>query len=156
LDYFLIDLYKTNYNPVLSQDELYTKGNKYISPENLEFQRLIKERDKLIFIYPIWWGSMPAILKGFLDRVFTPNFGFYYKSRIPIGLLKDKRALVFSTSGAPGIYNLLTLNRFTRPLTKDVLRFCGIRSKSLIIGSAFNIEKRDISRKVLKSLDKFI
>src|SRR5688500_7836161 len=41
-----------------------------------EAQKLIAAADHLVFVYPTWWGTMPALLKGFLDRVLTPGFAF--------------------------------------------------------------------------------
>ena len=60
LDYEVWDLYKMNYSPVLKKEELYTAGNRYISPENLNFQEKIKQAKNVVFIYPVWWGGMPA------------------------------------------------------------------------------------------------
>jgi NAD(P)H dehydrogenase (quinone) len=158
IDYNLIDLYKIKYNAILEKEELYTKGNRFISEENIKIQNEIKQRDKLIFIYPIWWGTMPAILKGFTEKVFTPRFAYYYENKLPNGLLKEKKAFIFSSSGSPRIYNLLTFNRAVKTLTKNVLKFCGIKSDFLIIPSAFNVEKdKDkIKKIVIKKLNKFI
>lgn len=158
-EYKLLDLYHMNFNPVLDQDELIIKGG-VLSTDTLKFQKDISEHNKLIFIYPIWWGSMPAILKGFADKVFSQGFAYKYVNGRPKGLLKNKEALVFSTSGAPDFYNFLTCKKFTKRLTKDVLSFCGIKSKSKIIGNALDIDKKDEREKVknivLKELDSFL
>ena len=83
--YDLIDLYKIKYDPILHDEEHYTagEGHRKVSKENKKFQKMIKDTNELIFIYPIWWGSMPAILKGFIDRVFTSHFAYQYKGPIP-------------------------------------------------------------------------
>ncbi len=158
-DYKLLNLYKLKYNPVLDKDEMIIKGGK-ISLETEKFQKEIKERDNLIFIYPIWWGTMPAILKGFMDRVFSAGFAYKYINGIPRGLLNNKKALIFATSGAPNIYNKITFNKFTKSLSKDVLKFCAISSKSKIIGGALNIdkdgEKEAVRKIVLNNLTSFI
>ncbi|MFP4022745.1 MAG: NAD(P)H-dependent oxidoreductase, partial [Candidatus Paceibacterota bacterium] len=70
IEHEIWDLYKIGYDPVLKKEEVYTAGNRKVSDENLKFQEKIGEASKLIFIYPVWWGGMPAILKGFIDRVF--------------------------------------------------------------------------------------
>ncbi len=57
--------------------------------------------DHLVFVYPIWHGHVPAILKGFCDRLFLPNFAFTYGGG---GLLKGKTAHLIVTSGGPKIY----------------------------------------------------
>ena len=81
IGYELIDLYENKYNPCLLDKEHYTSGKFEISEQNKAFQKQIQENKNIIFIYPIWWGSMPAILKGFFDRVFTSRFAFKYKKK---------------------------------------------------------------------------
>jgi len=45
----------------------------------IDSQHLIKWANHLVFFYPTWWGTMPALLKGFIDKVFLPGFGFKYR-----------------------------------------------------------------------------
>ena len=47
-----------------------------LEPDLLEAQAKIKWAEHLVWIYPVWWGSLPAILKGFIDRTFLPGFAF--------------------------------------------------------------------------------
>lgn len=106
IGYEVLDLYEMGYDPVLKEDELYTAGNKNVSKENQEIQQKIRQAKGLIFIYPVWWGTMPAILKGFMDRVFTPGFAFKYRADkffkfIPDRLLNDKRIVVLTSCGGP-------------------------------------------------------
>lgn len=157
-DYELIDLYQLNYNPVLKNEELYSAGHKEISKQNLDFQTKIKEANRLLFIYPTWWQNLPAILKGFLDRVFTGGFAFIYKNRVPIGLLKGKKAAAFSSSGGPGLYTrLFTGNSSIKVLLKHTLNFSGMKTKGFLLGNARNLESNKkrlekISEKVIKYL----
>jgi NAD(P)H dehydrogenase (quinone) len=155
-DYEVIDLYKINYDPVLHEDEHYTAGNYNVSKQNKEFQKKIKQTKKLIFIYPIWWNSTPAIFKGFVDRVFTHRFAFVYKNKRPVGLLKDKKAVVIASSGAPKFfYWMIEKNIGLKQMTKYTLKFCGIKSKSFLIGnsSEFNDkQQKKIETQVGKAL----
>ena len=68
--YEVIDLYKDNFNPNLVFNEDIKRSDLMNDVEVKRYQELIKKADHLIFIYPIWWYGTPAILKGFLDRVF--------------------------------------------------------------------------------------
>jgi NAD(P)H dehydrogenase (quinone) len=151
----ILDLYAMNYNPILQNEEHFTSGHYEVSKENKKIQEKIKNCDKFIFIYPTWWQNMPAILKGFIDRIFTPKFAYKYEGNFPKGLLSGK-ALVFTTTGAPKIYSLLfKCNRSLKVLTKDTLSFCGIKSKGYVIGSANHIDekrKEELSKLVKKSL----
>ena len=95
IDYEVLDLYKMNFNPVLSLD-LYDEKINGLSKEIRDIQQKIIDSTELIFIYPIWWGTMPAMMKGFIDRTFTSGFAFKYGANgIPIKLLKGKHAKVF-------------------------------------------------------------
>ena len=153
-DYELIDLYRLNYDPVLYENELYTAGNKEISVQNKNFQEKVKKADKLIFIYPVWWGSMPAILKGFFDRVFVPGFAFRYsKAGIPKGLLPGKSAAVFITSGGNRFLYWLIGNRPVKLIKKDILGFFAIKSKVFLIDNARKLSKEKESN-IKSTVDK--
>ena len=66
-------------------------------------QQKIKWADHIVIVHPVWWGSVPAILKGFFDRVFLPGFAFKYKEKGPLWdkLLKGKTGHVIYTSDTP-------------------------------------------------------
>lgn len=142
-----IDLYKIDYDPKLKAEEHYTSGGKKISEQNVLFQKKISSVDKMIIIYPIWWNSPPSILKGFFDRVLTPGFAYRFKGKIPIKLLKNKKAVVFITHGSPNFYTTLILrDRGAKVVTKDILGFCGIKSRFFKIGDC---RKMDDKKKAL-------
>lgn len=155
IPYQILDLYEMNYDPVLKNNELYTAGHYDVSEENKKIQKMIAAENRFIFIYPTWWNNMPAILKGFIDRVFTSNFGYKYVNNIPCGLLHGK-ALIFTSAGAPGfIYRLLLGQRSLKVLMKDSLKFCGIKSRGVLIGRALKLDERRkilIKKTVSKSL----
>ena len=67
--YTIIDLNKDKFNPVMTEEELslYSQG-KSIDPLVEKYQKILKNTDELILVFPIWWMSMPAILKGFFDK----------------------------------------------------------------------------------------
>ncbi len=144
IDYELLDLYKMKYDPVLHEDEHYTAGKRSVSKQNRTIQMQIKNADLLIFIYPLWWGSMPAILKGFIDKVFVSGYAFEYINGRPVGLLKGKTAFVFMTSGGPAWYYKLTGNVPARMIKSFALEFCGIKTKVWHIDRclSFNDEKK--------------
>ncbi len=159
VSYEILDLYALNYDPVLRDSELYSAGRRAVSPENLIFQEKIKAANRLLFIYPTWWQNMPAILKGFTDRVFTSGFSFVYKAGLPIGLLKGKKAAVFSATGGPRLYTqLLTRNQSLSVLTKDILSFAGIRTKGFSLGSAreLNDKKRGDLRLIATEVSRYL
>jgi 1,4-dihydroxy-2-naphthoate octaprenyltransferase len=91
-------------------------------------KKLIQWAEHLVFVYPIWWGMMPALLKGFLDRVFVPGFAFHevvqddYKK-----LLTNKTAQLIVTMDTPlWIYKMFIKAPGTRAMKIATLQFCGI------------------------------
>lgn len=82
------------------------KEEQALENDLLEVQKAIKEADKLVFFYPVWWGNVPALLKGFVDRTFLPGFAFkYHKGNpFPEGYLKGKSAELFVTMDSPWWY----------------------------------------------------
>jgi NAD(P)H dehydrogenase (quinone) len=142
--YELLDLYEMKYDPILHSNEHYTSGNRDVDEVNKEIQEKIKNNDKFIFIYPTWWNNMPAILKGFIDKVFTAGFAFSFEGKMPIKLLKGK-AIVFSTTGGPRIISMLFAgDRALKLLVKDTLRFCGIKAKGYSVGSSKEVNNKQI------------
>lgn len=91
-------------------------------------QKDIKWAEHLVFVYPTWWGSMPALLKGFFDRVFTTDFVFRYKKSFPFWdmLLKGKSARVITTMDIPKIVYLLIGRPGYHLFKKSILGFCGV------------------------------
>lgn len=137
IEFEIIDLYEIGFSPVLKPEEHYTSGHKEVASQVQEIQEKIKKHDKFIFIYPTWWQNVPGILKGFIDRVFIPGFGFIYEGKMPQGLLKGKEALIFTSTGAPRfITKFIYRDRSIKVLKKDILSFCGIKSKAYVIDNA--------------------
>ncbi|MED4651191.1 NAD(P)H-dependent oxidoreductase [Bacillus pseudomycoides] len=124
----LLDLYKEQFNPVLIFNEDKRRRDLVYEEETEKYRRLIKETDFFIFIYPIWWWGMPAILKGFIDRVFVTGFSYKYEGALPKGLLIGKKAWVINTLDSPLWYvALLYRSADWVIMKKGILRFCGIR-----------------------------
>jgi NAD(P)H dehydrogenase (quinone) len=151
--YELLDLYKMKFDPILKENELYTSGKREMSKEVLEIQQKIRDNKHLIFIYPVWWASMPAIMKGFFDRILTSRFGFVYERGIPKGLLKNKAA-VFITSGAANLLSLIFQGgRPAKIISNDILGFCGIKNRVFQLGNA-NSNKLEVNKKKIPLLVK--
>ena len=161
--YEIIDLYKIRYDPVLHPNEHYTSGRRDITKQNKELQHKIKQSSKFIIIHPVWWGSVPAILKGFFDRVFTGRFAFTYKplpfnffglNSRPVGLLHGKAAIFISTGSLKWVSRCLQPT--SRTYAKKLLTFVGITSKVYQIGKAQQCtreQKERIKNNVSKGLD---
>ncbi|MGE9311833.1 NAD(P)H-dependent oxidoreductase [Niabella sp. CJ426] len=89
----------------------------------------IQWADHLVWVHPVWWGGLPAITKGFIDRVFLPGYAFKYREGSVWWdkLLKGKTAHIITTLDQPGIYYRLAFGRpSVNQLRRSVLQFCGI------------------------------
>ena len=93
----LRDLYAMKFDPVLHPAELGAPGGPDVQRE----QALLKEAAATAFFYPLWWASMPAILKGYIDRVFTLGVAYEFRGNAMHGLLSGKTNLLVTVSAAP-------------------------------------------------------
>lgn len=96
--YKVIDLNKDNFNPVMTESELalYSKGQ-HKDPLVEKYQNILKNSDEVVLIFPIWWMNMPAILKGFFDKVLLYDFAYNYNNGWT-PLLQVKKTTVITTS----------------------------------------------------------
>jgi NAD(P)H dehydrogenase (quinone) len=96
------DLYRMGFNPVLGKEEvLPAVSGSSPSPDIISAQNDVSRSDVLTIIYPLWWLSMPAILKGYVDRVFARGFAYESDNGVVRGLLAGKKAVLITLSGAP-------------------------------------------------------
>ncbi|USG63817.1 NAD(P)H-dependent oxidoreductase [Brevibacillus ruminantium] len=98
ISYNVRDLYQHHFQPVFRGEDMHRVEVGDVSADIAEEQQQITDADLLVMIFPIWWWSPPAIMKGYLDRVFTNGFAFRYGEKGPEGLLHGKRALVMTTT----------------------------------------------------------
>lgn len=123
-----IDLYSDGFNPVFTFNEKAKRSELANDPETARYRELIKQADQLIFIYPIWWYGMPAILKGFFDRVFVSGFAYTSAGNIQKGLLGGKSAWVIYTIDSPVWFiKLFRGNIEWKVVKKAILNYCGIK-----------------------------
>ena len=95
------DLHKEGFNPVIVKDEIPKDG--ILDMQIRSHCDELSNCDGIIVVHPNWWGQPPAILKGWIDRVFRSGVAYRFEEGdkgdgLPIGLLKAKTALVFNTS----------------------------------------------------------
>ncbi len=92
-------------------------------------QQAIKRADHLVIIHPLWLGSMPALLKGFLEQVFRPGFAFgkpEKPGRPGAKLLRGKSARVIVTMGMPGFaYRWFYRAHAVKSMERNILAFTG-------------------------------
>lgn len=106
------------------------QGSQPLEPDLQAAREAITWADHLVFAYPIWWGAMPALLKGFIDRVFLPGFAFKYREGSPFWdrLLSGRSAELLVTMDSPPWYYWL-VNRMPghHQMRRTILAFSGIK-----------------------------
>jgi len=91
------DLYRMGFDPLLSGDEILSGA----SGDAAKAQDDIRGAEVLTVIYPLWWLSMPAMMKGYIDRVLARGFAYESEKGQVRGLLTGKKAVLITVSGAP-------------------------------------------------------
>ncbi len=122
----LVDLYAKEYQVDLFKFENIREFQK--SKVQLKFQEQIQWAHEIVAVHPIWWSSVPAIMKNWLDLTIWPGIAYKYgPDGKVLRLLEGKSAKVFATCGGPSWYYHLP---FVLPLRtfweKCIFDFCGI------------------------------
>jgi NAD(P)H dehydrogenase (quinone) len=96
----LRDLYAMKFNPIATAADITgnLKGN--VAPDVAVEQEKVKRADVITFVHPIWWIDRPAILKGYVDRVFALGFAYGYGPNGTRGTLSGKRGILITSSGS--------------------------------------------------------
>jgi NAD(P)H dehydrogenase (quinone) len=131
-----------------------------LEPDLLKAWEIIQWADHLVWIHPVWWGGFPALMKGFIDRLFLPGMAYKYRENSVWWdkLLKGKTAHIITTLDQPGWYYRLFFGRpSVNQLKKSVLEYCGVKPVKLTyIGIIRNSkdEQRSQWLKTVKELGK--
>ncbi len=96
----VVDLYAIKFDPCLTLADYaqFSEGKEEMPPDVLGQQEKVSNAEALVFIYPVWWSNLPAILKGWIDRLLSCGFAYKYVENGTEGLLKHKKALLISTT----------------------------------------------------------
>lgn len=150
----LIDLYSNEYKLDFLKFE-----NKNEIPENKvvkKIQNKILESDEMIFVFPIWWGNCPAIMKNMIDSVFISWFAFKYNKDGKKELLTDKKAYIIATCDAPwNIY--LENSNWTWINLKDyfekaIFWFSGIKMNNFLLIDKLRERRKTDENNILENL----
>lgn len=130
------DLYQMQFRCVLDSEDLLRNWRGNLADDVQREQAAVRWAQGLVLIYPIWWFGPPAILKGWIDRVFTRKFAFDIDAHGMRGLLTHERALILNTLGGDeATYQRERWHELlVRPIAEGVLGACGVRN---IVHQAF-------------------
>lgn len=118
----LLDLYASGFAPDLTADE---RAHHYDTPQPgadaIALQARLAAADALVLVFPTWWFGMPAILKGWFDRVWSPGFAFDHGTPIKPLLTGLKSCLVVTTLGSPWWIDTLVMRQPVRRVLKTAI-----------------------------------
>jgi putative NADPH-quinone reductase len=100
-----------------------------LEPDLLAAWDKIQWADHMVWVHPVWWGGLPAISKGFIDRLFLPGMAFRYRENSVWWdkLLTGKSAHIITTLDQPSIYYSLVFGKpSVHQLRDSTLKFCGV------------------------------
>ncbi len=141
-------------------DAFQTQFKDYEASEDiLKARKQIKEAEHIVWVYPIWWYSMPALLKAFIEQTFMSGFAFrYLKSKKVLKwdkFLTGKTTSIISTMDAPPLYYNLFIKNPGGRFLKASMDFCGIKFKNKLYFGSVKLSTEDQRRKWLRKVEKF-
>jgi len=154
----IIHLDNDKFNPVMTADDLLAfKNKKSIDTQAKEYISRIKAADHLVFIFPIWWELMPALMKGFIDKVIFPG-EIYDNTSSGYGmvtLMKNiKSTTVITTMNTPAImYKLIYGNAIKNALIKGTLKKTGCKKVKWLSFNMVKMSSKDKRENWLKQIE---
>lgn len=124
----VLDLYGEGFDPVLVVDETRRRRDLAEVAYTRRHREQIAACDAMVFVYPVWWGGFPAMLKGYLDRTFVSGLTYSFEGKpktavFPRGLMAGKEAHFFYTLDSPALVALVDPGWLSSYFT--VFRYCG-------------------------------
>lgn len=150
------DLYAEGFNPVLSVKDLAGMRQGKSSSDIQKEQEQVAWANVLVVIHPIWWTGLPAMMKGYIDRVFSFGFAYTYENGTPKGLLTGKKVFIINTTGAPYDYYAQAgmHNALKKTSDEGIYAFCGMEVVDHVFLGAIPVVTDDIRKRYLSDVAK--
>ncbi|MBZ2404953.1 NAD(P)H-dependent oxidoreductase [Liquorilactobacillus hordei] len=152
----LIDLQADHFNPVIDKQGLTNwRTKEYVDEQSQNYLLRLKKADEIIFIFPVWWEVMPAMLKGFIDKVFCKGQIIKIDGQRQI-LSLDTKIRILTVMGTPRfIYKLHYRNPLGNMLKRGVFGKMGLKNFKI---AYFNAEDQSEVKRAnnLKNIGKYI
>ena len=158
----LLDLYALGFRAAMSEAERtsYHEDQPILDPIVAEHADLIKRTTAVVFVYPTWWSGLPAILKGWLERVIVPGVGFRFDERtgkVKPGLGHVRRLVGISTYGSPRSAVRLINDNGRRTIARALRLSCGVRTRTQWLGlysvdNSTKSERQDFAASVERTM----
>lgn len=144
-----VNLGELSFDPILHRGY---KAQQPLEPDLVKVQEHIRWCEHFVILYPAWFSTMPALLKGMFDRMWLPGFAFQFykegvfKDKFWRSLLKGRTARVFVLSDSPPIFARLIFGDTTNEIRKGILWFAGIRARVKKVGPVKFITAEGVAR----------
>lgn len=133
-DVTVVDLCAAGFRAAMSEAEreAYHGDSPLLDPLVAEQAELVTTVEALVFVYPTWWSGLPAVLKGWLERVMVPGVGFVFDERgkVKPGLTNIRHLVGVSTYGSSRTLVRLVNDNGRRTITRALRLSCGLRAKT--------------------------
>ncbi|NBD25644.1 NAD(P)H-dependent oxidoreductase [Paenibacillus glycinis] len=150
------DLYSLNFQPVLKPEDTAAMRAGRTPQDIITEQEFIAQADAITFIYPIWWTGLPAILKGYVDRVYAYGFAYSVGEEGIVKMLTGKQGFIINTHGTPKeIYDQMGMTDGLK-ITSDIgiFDFVGIEPVGhLLFGSIGSFGDESYYKGLLKEVE---
>lgn len=134
----IVDLYADGFDPRFTAEEHAAYANEQEVPEGLgAYAEDLKWAEGILFVFPTWWYDMPAMLKGWLDRVWLPGVAFHLPKgggRIQPGLTHIRLLAAVTSCGAPWWWSKLVGEPHRRVLMRGMRALCAPDCRQLWLG----------------------
>ena len=127
-----------------------------LEPDLLKAWETIQWADHQVWVHPVWWGGLPAVAKGFVDRLFLPGMAFKYRDNSVWWdkLLSGKTAHIITTLDQPRWYYWLAFGSpSVNQLKKSILGFCGVDVQRTTYVGPIRKSTEDFRRKWLSKIE---
>ncbi len=128
-----------------------------LEPDLIESQNTLKWADHIVWIYPVWWGSVPAIMKGFIDRVLLPGFAFKKREG---SVWWDKfftgktSRLICTLDQPPWYYTLINGAPSHKAMKKLTMNFIGVSSVKITSIGPIRLSKEKFRKGWLDKIER--
>ncbi|MFK8024021.1 MAG: NAD(P)H-dependent oxidoreductase [Ilumatobacter sp.] len=135
----VLDLTAVGFRAAMTPEEraAYHAEEPILDPLVAEHAAILQRVDTLVFVYPTWWSGLPALLKGWLERVLVPGVGFRFderSGRVRPGLTNVRRLVGVSTYGSPRWYVAAINDNGRRTLMRALRLSCGLNTSRTWLG----------------------
>lgn len=127
-----------------------------LEPDLIDAQEKITWAEHIVWVYPVWWASLPAIMKGFIDRVFLPGFAFKKRegSLLWDKLLKGKTSRIICTLDQPAwFYRLINRAPSHKAMKQSTLKFVGLKKVKITAIGPIRLSKPEFRHKWLMRVE---